>query len=54
MLTNIHRYSMRSDQSGSEWTDREYYDNSRVRRRDHKSGTPLREDRRGDHRRHKR
>merc|ERR1712179_315059 len=44
------RYSSRSGQSGSEWTDREYYENTQVRRRDHKSGTPLRDDRQGDKR----
>ena len=47
-LLKIYRYSSRSGQSGSEWTDREYYENSQGRRRDPKSVTPLREERQGD------
>jgi hypothetical protein len=45
------RFSNRSGQSGSEWTDREYYEHDSTRRRDHKGATPLRvEDRNGDKR----
>jgi len=44
------RYSSRSGQSGSEWTDREYYENDKSRRRDHKSGTPMRDERHSEKR----
>ena len=50
-ISKLYRYSARSGQSGSEWTDREYYENSQGRRRDHKSGTPLRDERQSDKRR---
>merc|ERR1719411_2142482 len=44
------RYSSRSGQSGSEWTDRECYESDKSRRRDHKSGTPMRDERHSEKR----